>query len=168
MTLTIESILVPALTRTLEAMSGYLKKGEAYATEKAFDPSILVNARLSPDMHPLKRQVQMTTDTARRMLCQLGEMDVPSVADTEETFEALQQRLQSTLDFVNAFDRGTLKGAEERSITLPIGPNGLTLDAPSFLMGFGLPNLYFHAATTYNILRQNGVPVGKMDFLGAP
>jgi uncharacterized protein len=168
MSLSIEKIVVPALTRTLGAMSGILKKGEDHAQQKGFDPLILVNARLSPDMHPLKRQVQMTTDTARRVLCQLGEMDIPSVADTEETFAELQARVQSTLDFVEAFDKSKLKGAEDRIVTLPIGENGLDLDAMSFLMGFALPNFYFHAAATYNILRHNGVAVGKMDFLGAP
>ena len=168
MTLNIESTLVPALKRTMGAMQGYLAKGEAHATEKGFEASVLVNARLSPDMHPLKRQVQMTTDTVRRLLCQLGEVEVPAVEDTEETFAALQQRVQSTLDFIAAFDMTKLDGAEDRSITLPIGPDGLTLDATTFIMGFGLPNLYFHAATTYNILRHNGVAIGKMDFLGAP
>ena len=141
-------------------------KGAAFAEEKGIDPSVLVNSRLSADMHPLKRQVQMVTDTARRVVCQLGGLEVPAVDDTEETFDQLIARVESTLGFIAGFDSVTLKDSEDKVISLPFGENGLDLDGCTFLMAVGMPNLYFHAATTYNILRHNGVPVGKMDFLG--
>lgn len=168
MSLTIERAAIPTFTRSLKALSGILSKGAAYAATKGIDPSVLVNARLSDDMHPLKRQVQMVTDSVRRVLCQLGEQAVPAVADTEESFSELQARVQSTLDFIEAFDKSSLVGAEDRVITLPIGDAGLDLDGTVFLMSFGIPNFYFHMATAYNILRHNGIEVGKMDFLGAP
>jgi hypothetical protein len=168
MTLTIESILVPNLTRTLKALSNILQKGADYAQAKGIDPVVLVNARLIADMHPLKRQVQMVTDTVRRVISQSGEQEVPSVEDTEETFAELQARIQSTIEFIEAFDKTKLAGAEERSIHLPIGDAGIDLSGTEFVMAMAIPNIYFHAATAYNILRQNGVDVGKMDFLGAP
>ena len=110
----------------------------------------------------------MVTDTVRRVLCQLAEQDVIAVEDTEETFAELQTRIDSTLAFIDAFDSGALAGSEDKTITLPLGDNGLELDGATFLMGFAMPNFYFHAATAYNILRMRGVDVGKMDFLGRP
>lgn len=168
MSLTIERITLPTFTRTLNALSGMLKKGEAYAEARGIDPAVLVNARLAADMHPLKRQIQMVTDTVRRVLCQLAGQEVPAVADTEETFAELQARIDATLKFINDFDTASLVDTEDKTITLPLGENGLDLDGATFTMGFGIPNLYFHAATTYNILRHNGVELGKMDFLGQP
>lgn len=166
MSLTIERIAVPTMKRTLNALKGLLVKGEAFATSKGIDPVDILNARIVDDMHPLTRQIQMVTDTTRRALCQLGEQEVTSVEDTEETFAELQSRIDSTLAFIDAFDANLLTGSEDRTITLPLGDNGLELDGTTFLMGFALPNFYFHAATAYNILRKQGVDVGKMDFLG--
>lgn len=168
MSITIETITIPTFIRTLNALSGILEKGAAYAEAKGIDPSVLVNARLYADMHPLKRQIQIVTDTTRRILCQLAGQDIPAVEDTEETFTELQARIKSTLEFIETFDASSLQGAEDKTITLPFGENGLDLDGVTFTMGFGIPNLYFHAATAYNILRHNGVEVGKMDFLGRP
>ena len=164
----IESITIPTFIRTLKALSGILEKGAAYAEAKGIDPSVLVNARLSADMHPLKRQVQMVTDTTRRILCELGAQEASTAEDTEETFEELQARIKSTIEFIENFDSSNFEGVQDRIITLPMGKNGLDLDATTFTMGFGIPNLYFHATTAYNILRHNGVEVGKMDFLGSP
>lgn len=168
MSLTVEKITIPNFIRTLNALSGILEKGAAYAEAKGIDPAVLVNARLAADMHPLKRQVQMVTDTTRRILCQLADQEVPAVDDTEETFTDLQARIKSTIEFVETFDASNLQGAEDKTITLPMGENGLDLDGVTFTMGFGIPNLYFHVATAYNILRHNGVEIGKMDFLGNP
>ncbi|MDA7726969.1 DUF1993 domain-containing protein [Pseudomonadales bacterium] len=168
MPLTIEDVVVPNLTRTLKALSHILQKGADYAESKGMDPAVLVNSRLIADMHPLKRQVQMVTDTVRRVVCQLGEQEVPSVEDTEESFAELQARIQSTIEFVEAFDKSKLVDAESRSIHLALGDSGIDLSGRDFVMGMAIPNIYFHAATAYNILRQNGVDVGKMDFLGAP
>ena len=168
MALTVESILIPNLTRTLNALHQILQKGADHAAAKGIDPSVLVNARLIADMHPLKRQIQMVTDTVRRVLSQSAEQEVPSVEDTEETFAELQTRIQSTIAFIEAFDASKLVGAEDRSVHLPLGDAGIDLSGTDFVMAMAIPNIYFHAATAYNILRQNGVDVGKMDFLGAP
>lgn len=167
MSLTIARSTLPTLTLSLKALNNILQKGDTYAQAKGIAPGVLENARLTADMHPLKRQVQMVSDTVRRILCQLAGQEVPSVEDTEETFAQLQQRVQSTLDFISAFDASSLDGSEDKTITLPFGEDGMQLDGTTFLMSFGLPNFYFHMATAYNILRENGVEVGKMDFLSA-
>lgn len=167
MSLTIARSTIPTLTLSLKALNNILQKGEAYAQAKNIAPGVLENSRLTADMHPLKRQVQMVSDTVRRILCQLAEQPVPSVEDNEETFAQLQHRIQATLDFINEFDSAGLEGSEDKTITLPFGENGMQLDGTTFLMSFGLPNFYFHMATAYNILRENGVDVGKMDFLSA-
>jgi hypothetical protein len=168
MSLTVDRIAIPTMIRTLNALKGLLEKGEAFAVAKGMQPADILNASLIDDMHPLKRQIQMVTDTVRRVLCQLAEQDVIAVEDTEETFAELQTRIDSTLAFIDAFDSGALAGSEDKTITLPLGDNGLELDGATFLMGFAMPNFYFHAATAYNILRMRGVDVGKMDFLGRP
>lgn len=168
MSLTVDRIAVPTMKRTLKSLKGILQKGEDFAVANKIDPSEFVNASLIDGMHPLKRQIQMVTDTVRRALCQLAGQDIPAVEDTEETFAALQTRIDSTLAFIEAFDTSVLVGTEDNTITLPFGENGLDLDGTTFLMSFVLPNFYFHAATAYNILRKQGVDVGKMDFLGQP
>ena len=168
MSLTVDRIVIPTMIRTLNALKGLLEKGEAFAVAKGMQPADILNASLIDDMHPLKRQIQMVTDTVRPVLCQLAEQDVIAVEDTEETFAELQTRIDSTLAFIDAFDSGALAGSEDKTITLPLGDNGLELDGATFLMGFAMPNFYFHAATAYNILRMRGVDVGKMDFLGRP
>ncbi|MFT7688820.1 MAG: hypothetical protein ACI9FB_004185 [Candidatus Azotimanducaceae bacterium] len=168
MSLTVDRIAVPNMIRTLNALKGILQKGEDFAVANNIEPSVVLNASLIDDMHPLKRQIQMVTDTVRRVLCQLAEQETTSVEDTEETFAELQTRIDSTLQFIEAFDKTMLTGSEDKIITLPIGDNGLELDGTTFLMGFALPNFYFHAATAYNILRKQGVDLGKMDFLGRP
>ena len=167
MSLTVDRIAVPTMIRTLNALKGILQKGEDFAVSNNIEHSEVLNASLIDGMHPLKRQIQMVTDTVRRVLCQLAEQDITSVEDTEETFAELQARIDSTLVFIEAFDKTTLAGSEDKTITLPIG-DGLELDGATFLMGFALPNFYFHAATAYNILRKQGVEVGKIDFLGRP
>ena len=166
MSLTVDRIAVPTMIRTLNALKGILEKGEAFAAASGIEPADIVNARLIDDMHPLKRQIQMVTDTVRRVLCQLAEQEVASVEDTEETFAELQLRIDSTLAFIDAFDTSTLAGSEDKTITLPFGEDGIELDGVTFLMSFAMPNFYFHAATAYNILRKQGVDLGKMDFLG--
>ena len=104
MSLTVDRIAVPTMKRTLNALKGLLEKGEAFATAKGIDPAEILNARIIDDMHPLTRQIQMVTDTTRRVLCQLAEQEVTSVEDTEETFAQLQTRIDSTLAFIDAFD----------------------------------------------------------------
>jgi uncharacterized protein len=161
-------VSVPVFTRTLKSLSAILKKAEQHAADRKIDPSVLLNARLFPDMFPLKRQVQIASDSARRGCGQLASVEVPAMADTEETFEQLQTRITRTIDFLGTLTPAQFAGAETRTIELPT-PNGpMKLAATSFLTGYAMANFSFHVVTAYNILRHNGVVLGKRDYLGAP
>ena len=132
------------------------------------DPAVLVNARLFPDMFPSKRQVQIASDSAKRGAGTLAGVDIPRFEDNEETFKQLHARIKKTLTFLNKLKRAQFQGAEERTIEVPFGGDPIKLDGTSFLMGIALPNFSFHVVTAYNILRHNGVPIGKRDYLGTP
>ncbi len=158
---------VPAFLQILGSLSGLLTKAEAHCKAKNIQPEVLLSARLYPDMYPLMRQVQTASDFAAKSCARLTGGEVPSVPDTEKSFEELQQRLAKTIDYVKSFGPDQFEGAEARDITFPTGPGKTTtLKGQQYLSNFALPNFYFHAATAHGILRHNGVEVGKRDFLG--
>ncbi|MCB1692851.1 MAG: DUF1993 domain-containing protein [Pseudomonadales bacterium] len=128
---------------------------------------MLVNARLFPDMLPLKRQIQIASDTAKRGASMLAGAEIPTWEDNEETFAELEARIQKTIAYLDGLDRSKFEGAESRTIELPMGQTTLKLDGTSFIMGYGMANFSFHVVTAYNILRHNGVSIGKRDYLGA-
>lgn len=161
-------IAVPTFTRSLTSLRNILTKAAAHAEEKGIDPDVLLNARLAPDMFPLKRQVQIACDSARRGCGQLTGTEVPVVEDTEETFAELITRIEGSIKFVSQFKEADFAGAEDKIIELPLASGTIKLNGPTFLMSFAFANFSFHMATAYNILRHNGVVLGKMDFLGAP
>jgi hypothetical protein len=158
---------VPLMVRSLKAVSGFLTKAEAWATERKIDPSVLIEARLAPDMHPLRRQIQMSSDAAKGAGARLAQVENPAMADTETTFAELQARLTKTIDFLEGLDPAAFDGAETRPITLKF-PNRTVefADGSAYMFSFAVPNFYFHVTTTYLILRHNGLQLGKMDFLG--
>jgi hypothetical protein len=128
---------------------------------------VLLGARLYPDMLPLSKQIQLACDFAAKGCARLTGSDVPSVPDTEKTFEELKQRLAKTIDYVKAYKPAQFDGADARDVTFPAGPDkSITMKGQQFLTGFSLPNFYFHATTAHGILRHNGVEIGKRDFLG--
>jgi hypothetical protein len=159
---------VPAFLQMLKSLSSILTKAAAHAEAKKIDPSVFVNARLAPDMHPLVRQIQMVSDTAKGASARLAGVDVPSMPDTEATIAELQQRIAKTADFLNTLKPAQFEGSAERSVELPVGGGQkMTFKGATYLSHFALPNFYFHAATAYDILRHNGVEIGKRDFLGS-
>ena len=160
-------VAVPTFKRTLTNLAAILAKAEKFAEARNIDPAVLLNARLAPDMFPLTRQVQIATDSARRGSGQLAEVDVPVVEDSEDSFEALQQRIARTIAYLDEFSAAQFENAESRTIELPLPNGALALDGTTFLMGFAMSNFFFHVVTAYNILRHNGIEIGKMDFLGA-
>jgi hypothetical protein len=166
MTITMYSALVPALDRALTALDAILDKAAAYAAERKIDPAVLTSARLAPDMHPLSRQVQLLSDTAKGACARLAGLDVPSFADTETTFPELKARIAKTLDFIRTVKPEQIDGSEGRAITLKAGKRELQFTGQDYLLGFAIPNFYFHVAIAYAILRHNGVPIGKLDYLG--
>jgi hypothetical protein len=159
---------VSAYLQMLNSLSTVLKKAEDHASAKKIDPNALLGARLFPDMLPLNRQIHLVTDFAAKGCARLTNSEVPSVPDTESTFAELQQRLARTIDYVKGYKPAQFEGAETREVTFPSGPGKTTtLTGQQFLSNFSLPNFYFHAATAYDILRHNGVEIGKRDFMGA-
>lgn len=167
MTLSMYQASVPLFISSLQNFSAILAKGEAYAKSKAFDPSVLVGARLAPDMFPLSRQVQIATDIVKGGAARLANVEVPSYADDETTFEQLQARIAKTIAFLKTLTPAQIDGSEGRAIALKVGGQDLAFEGQAYLLGFVIPNLYFHVTTAYAILRHNGVDVGKKDFLGA-
>lgn len=167
MSLSMFKASVPAFQRTLTALDAILDKASAYAEERKIDPAVLISARLAPDMYPFSRQVQMATDHAKGCSARLAGLPVPSFTDTEATFPELKARIAKTLEFVSSVRPDQIDGSEERPVSLKAGPRELSFTGQDYLVFFALPNFYFHVTTAYGILRHNGVPVGKLDFLGA-
>jgi hypothetical protein len=159
---------VPAFLQMLKSLSSILTKAAAHAEAKKIDPIVFVNARLAPDMHPLARQIQMVSDTAKGAAARLAGVDIPSMPDTEATLADLQQRIAKTADFLNTLKPVQFEGSGERDVEIPVGGGQkMTFKGQVYLTHFALPNFYFHAATAYDILRHNGVEIGKRDFLGS-
>jgi hypothetical protein len=168
MTISMYAVSVPVFRRTLTALSGILKKGADFAAARKIEPAVLLSARLAPDMYPLTRQVQIVSDHAKSATARLAGVEVPSWADDETSFEQLQARIARTLDYIGGFTAAQIDGSETRSVSLPMRSGSLNFTGQDYLLGFVLPNLYFHCTTAYAILRHNGVEVGKRDFLGEP
>jgi hypothetical protein len=167
MTISLHQVALPPLQRTLGQLIHILEKGQAHAEAQGFDPSVLVGSRLYPDMFPLSRQVQIATDIARRGVARLAGAEAPAMEDNETSLAELIARVRRSLDYLATITPDQLAEAETREVTVPIGRGEtITMQGWPFLSAFVLPNVYFHVTTAYDILRHNGVPVGKRDFLG--
>lgn len=159
--------VVPAYLQMLNSLTGLLTKAEAHCAARKIQPEVLLGSRLFPDMLPLSKQIQLVSDFAAKGCARLTHSEVPSMPDTEKTFEELKQRLAKTIDYVKSFKPEQFDGADAKNVTFPAGPDrSITLTGQQFLSAFSLPNFYFHAATAHGILRHNGVEIGKRDFLG--
>lgn len=157
---------VPPIIRSLTNLRAILEKAIAHAEAKKIDPSVLVNARLYPDMFPLSRQVQIATDVAKGAASRLAGLEPPKFDDNESTFPELLARLDKTIALLESCKPEQIDGSEDRTITLPMHDRTVTFQGLPYLFDFVLPNVYFHATTVYAILRHNGVEIGKKDFLG--
>jgi len=166
MTLSTFEASIPVLIRTMGNLSTILDKAAASADARKIDPGVFIAARLAPDMFPLSRQVQIASDTAKRAAAMLAGVEVPSWPDTETSFADLKARVAKTVNFLESFKAEQFEGAEARTIPLNVGGGEIKLSGQAFLFNFVLPNLFFHVAVAYAILRHNGVELGKRDFLG--
>jgi uncharacterized protein len=166
MSLSMSTVGTQSFLTTLGALSKILDKAAAHCAAKKIDQAVLLQTRLTPDMFPFVKQVQITCDFAKNTLGRLtGEP--PKFPDDEKTLDDLKARIAKTIDYVNSFKPEQIDGTEEKEVTFPIGPQQtLTLKGAQYLIAFALPNFYFHATTAYDILRQCGVEIGKRDFLG--
>jgi hypothetical protein len=166
MAISIYDISIPAFKRGLTNLSALLDKAAAHATEKKFDPAVLVQMRLFPDMLPLSSQVQIACDMVKGAAARLGGVDVPKHDDTEVTLDDLRARIAKTLAFLDTITPAQLEGAEGRPIVLKTAARTLNFTGLSYLTDFVLPNLYFHVSIAYALLRSSGVELGKRDYLG--
>ena len=167
MSLSMYDASVPVFVRGLLQLSHILKKAEAHAEAKKIDPSVFIQARLAPDMFPLARQVQITSDVVKGGAARLSGAEAPSFADTETTFADLQERIAKTIAFIKSIKPELFKDSGERAIQLKVGGQELAFNGQNYLQQFVLPNLFFHVTATYGILRHNGVELGKKDYLGS-
>ena len=156
---------VPAFQKHLHALDGILDKAAAHCAAKKIDPAVLLATRLYPDMFDLMRQVQAVTDFAKAASARLANVAVPSMPDTEKTIPELKERIAKTLAFLETIKPDQMDGSETKELTLKVGPNDMTFTGLDYLLHFALPNFYFHAATAYGILRNNGLEIGKRDFM---
>ncbi len=158
---------IPMMVRSLQALAAVLDKAAAHAAANGIDPSTLIGARLAPDMFDLARQVQSASDAAKTCAARLAGEPPPSYPDTETTFPDLQARIAKTIAYVQGFRPELIEGAEGRTITLPLRQQPVSFRGADYLTQFALPNFFFHVATAYGVLRHQGVPLGKMDYLGS-
>jgi hypothetical protein len=157
---------VPPILHTLTNLRAILEKAASHAETKKIDPSVLVNARLYPDMFPLSRQVQIATDNAKGAASRLAGIDPPKYEDNESTFPELVARIDKTIALLETFKPEQIDGSEDKTIQLPMHDRTLTFKGMPYLLDYVLPNIYFHVTIAYAILRHNGVEIGKKDFLG--
>lgn len=157
---------IPIFVHMLGNLRNILAKGAAHAAAKNFDATVLVNSRLAPDMFALARQVQIATDMVKGCAARLAGVEPPKYDDNETTLDELMVRIDKTISFLKEFSPAQIDGTEDKAITLALRTRTLTFDGKTYLQHFVIPNMYFHITTTYNILRHNGVELGKQDFIG--
>jgi len=156
---------IPVLIRGLGVLDEYLGRAAAFAADNKIDPKVLMNARLAPDMLPLSGQVQRASDTSKGAIPRLTDLQAPSFADTEATLEELQKRIADTVSFLKTVTPEHLRTAQERKVELKFLDNAV-MTGDVFVLQFLLPNFFFHVTTAHDILRHNGVKVGKRNYLG--
>jgi hypothetical protein len=157
---------IPLFSHSLSALANVLAKAEAHAAERRIDPAVLFAARLFPDMLPMGRQVMIASDHAKAMAARLTGRENPRFEDTETSFAELRARIGKTLDFMQSVPAEDFAGADTRPIHVKAGGRELDFAGADYLRHWAIPNFFFHVTTAYNILRHNGVPLGKADFLG--
>lgn len=157
---------VPTITRALSNLAAVLEKGAAHAEAKKFDANALVESRLFPDMFPLAKQVQVASDISKGGCARLARVDPPSYEDNEKTLPELAARLRKTVAFLETLKPEQIDGSEDRTVTWKTRTAEKSMQGMPYLFNHVLPNVFFHVTTAYNILRHNGVEIGKQDFLG--
>jgi hypothetical protein len=163
--LSLYDVSIPVYLNSLRNLAAILDKAEAHAKANGGDVARYQEARLIEDMHPLARQIQMVSDAAKGGAARLAALTPPSMPDEEKTWAELRDRLRKTIDFVASVKREDVDGQEDRKIELKFPQGAMTFTGKDFLTNFSLPNFFFHVVTAYGLLRKEGVPLGKMDYL---
>jgi hypothetical protein len=165
MSISMYSAFIPVAIRQLNAMSAILGKAVAHCEARKIDPAAFLSSRLFPDMFPLTRQLQIAADMAKGGAARLAGIEPPKYEDNEASFAELQARLEKTVAFLRSIEPAQIDGKENADITIKLPSRELAFKGEAYLIGFVLPNMYFHLTTAYNLLRQGGVDIGKQDFL---
>ncbi|HKQ27709.1 MAG TPA: DUF1993 domain-containing protein [Burkholderiales bacterium] len=158
----------PRFANTLKNLSAILDKAQAHCDAKKIEPAALTGMRLIADMFPLARQVQIACDSAKGAVARLAGVEIPKHEDTEQTLAELKQRIAKTVDFILSVKPDRIDGSDDRPVQLKLGRADVTFTGMQYLLGHAYPNFYFHVTTAYNILRANGVDIGKRDYIGTP
>jgi hypothetical protein len=167
MSISLYSATVPVFKQMLLALSDVLKKGEEHAQNRKFDPAVLLQSRLFPDMLPLVRQVQIACDFAKSVPARIAGVEVAAYEDSEQSFAELQQRIAKTLALIEGMTAEQLNGSAVKEVVLRPGtPKEKKLTVEDYALKYGMPQFFFHVTTAYNLLRHNGVEVGKKDYMG--
>ena len=156
----------PRFANTLKNLSAILEKAQAHCETRKIDPLAITSSRLFPDMFPFNRQIYIATDTAKGAVSRLAGVEIPKYDDVEQTFPELRARLARTVDFLMSVPAAKIEGSADKDISIKLGGKDTVLKGAQYLLGHAYPNFYFHSATAYNILRHNGIEIGKRDFLG--
>ena len=168
MTISMYQASVPRFVNILGNLSSILDKAQAHVDAKKLDQSSLAGFRLFPDMLPLTKQVQIACDTAKGLVARLAGVEIPVFEDNESSLADLKARIAKTIAFIQTIKPEQLDGTEDNDIVIKRGEKETHYKGMQFLLGHAVPNVYFHVTTTYNILRHNGVEIGKRDYLGNP
>jgi len=166
MPLSIYQLAVPPIVKALTNLRAVLEKAKAHAAARKIDESAFISARLYPDMLPLSFQVQVACDIGRAAVARVAGLEPPKYEDNETTFDQLVARIDRTIAEIKAIDRKAVEEGESRTITRPVRGQPHNFTAPNFIQQHALPNVYFHVATAYGLLRHGGVELGKRDYLG--
>jgi hypothetical protein len=159
---------VPRFVNILGNLSNILDKAQAHVDAKKLDPATLTTYRLFPDMLPMTKQIQIACDTAKGVVARLAGVEIPVYEDNEKTLVDLKARVAKTIAFIQTLTPGQIDGTEDKEIVIKRGDKETRYRGMQFLLGHALPNFYFHVTTAYNILRHNGIEIGKRDYLGNP
>ena len=168
MTMSMYQASVPRFVNILNNLTGILDKAQAHVDAKKIDVSVLTTYRLFPDMLPMTTQVLIACDAANGVVARLAGIEIPVYEDNEKTLAELKARIAKTVDFIQSVTPAQIDGTEDKDIVTKRGDKETHYKGMQFLLGHALPNFYFHVTTTYNILRHNGIEIGKRDFLGKP
>jgi len=168
MTISMYQASVPRFINILGNLANILDKAQAHVEAKKIAEGTLPGYRLFPDMLPMTTQVQIACDAAKGVVARLAGIDIPVFEDNEKTLADLKARVAKTIAFIQTITPAQIDGTEEKDIVIKRGEKETHYKGMQFLLGHAVPNFYFHVTTTYNILRHNGVEIGKRDFLGNP
>ena len=166
MSLSMYDASIPIYSQMLGALDKILAKAEAHAEARKIDPKVLAQVRLFPDMLPLASQVRIACDTAKLGVARITGLEAPKFEDNEQTLAELRERIAKTLDFIGGVPRDKVDGQEDRDVVVPLRDRKLEFKGKDFLLRWSLPNFFFHVTTAYDLLRHNGLEIGKSDYLG--